>query len=120
MPKRRARVHQGIFQKKSLGLITKGKYSLIGHLLCRVLNWDFVFSSTQMETELVAVSWEKKELDGEIFESKLPGEVHLGVGVRVVEEAGMDHQVLPHWWLDQNQVRAGWHLIAWVEVQMQL
>ena len=53
------------------------------------------------------------------FESKLPGEVHLGVGVRVVEEAGMDHQVPPHWWLDQNQVRAGWHLIAWVEVQMQ-
>ena len=67
MPKRRARVHQGIFQKKSLGLITKGKYSLIGHLLCRVLNWDFVFSSTQMETELVAVSWEKKKLDGEVF-----------------------------------------------------
>ena len=31
----------------------------------------------------------------------------------------MDHQVPPHWWLDQNQVRAGWHLIAWVEVQMQ-
>jgi len=49
-----------------------------------------------METEPVAVS----------------GVVHLVVGVRVVEEAGMDHQVLPHWWLDQNQVRAGWHLIA--------
>ena len=62
MPKRRARVHQGIFQKKSLGLTTKGKYSLIWHLLCRVSKWDSVFSSTRTETGLAAVAWERWNL----------------------------------------------------------